>query len=137
MSRLRYTKGANKGMTLGQVQDPRMMALIQMNAPKTASLMKAAEKFKEEVLFKWDFYRKNYGYKKTKESAKAAAGPISNELLKSFSAEVGNTPDAVYKIIAPFEINLPWWLDWKLLAAGAAAVYFGPGVIGRYRRGRN
>jgi hypothetical protein len=139
VSQLVYTRGPNAGMTLGQVSDPRMEAMIKMRSPRTADAMKMGSKFKAAVLSKWDYYQKNYGYKKTKASAKAASIVISDDLSKSFPDKLGtiriNDPEAVYEIIEPFEIKLPWWLDWKLIVAGAAVVYFGPGIIGRYRKG--
>ena len=117
-----------------------MEALIKMNSPETAEAMKLGRTFKAAVLSKWDYYQKNYGYKKTKESAKAASVVISDDLLRTFPAKLGtiriNDPAAVYEIIEPLELKWPWWLDWKLLAGGAAALYFGPGILGRYRRGR-
>jgi len=146
MSRLVYKHGPHAGQEfLGQSSTEFNIyaTFAEMQSPGMKQVFEQASLFKKAVLEKWDFYQKNYGYKKTKASAKAASGNISKDLLERFPAKVNgirlNDADSVYELINPLEIHwpkLPWWLNWKLIAAGAVAVYFGPGIIGRYRRGR-
>lgn len=100
-----------------------------------------AADFKRDVMAKWEIYKRDFGYKDTFDSAKAASLKISAELAKKWKpfdtqGNRQNDPETVYAMIKPFGVPLPWWANWKLLAGGAVAILILPGMLGRYLRAR-
>jgi hypothetical protein len=93
------------------------------------------------VLSKWAHYQKNYGYKNTKASAKAAAPEISRELLKEFPAkdDLGlrlNDVQGVERLITPL-FDMPKLPSASVIIGIIAAIAILPGMLGRYAKARH
>lgn len=61
--------------------------------------------------------------------SESPGAPTVKEIIEDYTK---NIPDVVSKVSSA----LPWYLNPFLLLAVGTVVYFGPGMLGRYQRGR-